>query len=146
MQHRVALSCNKTKCWPKTLCWFDFFVADIFKTEKRDEVVYYDTYESMEAMLEKEDPATSVHLQKEELQKLQQKIRQLEARRGRISAKKAYLRNKKVLISCKFLSLLANLIKLQNYISKDYFTLNSASTSQKFSGLYLLYVKSCFRM
>ncbi|NXH40493.1 JMY protein, partial [Dicaeum eximium] len=64
-------------------------------SEKRDEVVYYDTYESMEAMLEKEDVATSVHLQKEELQKLQQKIRQLEARRGRISAKKAYLRNKK---------------------------------------------------
>ncbi|XP_027527299.1 junction-mediating and -regulatory protein [Neopelma chrysocephalum] len=64
-------------------------------SEKRDEVVYYDTYESMEAMLEKEDMATSIHLQKEELQKLQQKIRQLEARRGRISAKKAYLRNKK---------------------------------------------------
>ncbi|NWJ08819.1 JMY protein, partial [Crypturellus undulatus] len=64
-------------------------------SEKKDEVVYYDTFESMEAMLEKEDMATSVHLQKEELQKLQQKIRQLEARRGRISAKKAYLRNKK---------------------------------------------------
>ncbi|XP_067424855.1 junction-mediating and -regulatory protein [Emydura macquarii macquarii] len=64
-------------------------------SEKRDEVVYYDTYESMEAMLEKEDTATSIHLQREELQKLQQKIRQLEARRGRISAKKAYLRNKK---------------------------------------------------
>ncbi|NXW83289.1 JMY protein, partial [Alopecoenas beccarii] len=64
-------------------------------SEKRDEVVYYDTYESMEAMLEKEDVATSMHLQKEELQKLHQKIRQLEARRGRISAKKAYLRNKK---------------------------------------------------
>ncbi|XP_068280365.1 junction-mediating and -regulatory protein-like [Nyctibius grandis] len=64
-------------------------------SEKRDEVVYYDTYESMEAMLEKEDMATSVHLQKEELQKLQLKIRQLEARRGHISAKKAYLRNKK---------------------------------------------------
>ncbi|XP_015508529.1 junction-mediating and -regulatory protein isoform X2 [Parus major] len=68
-------------------------------SEKRDEVVYYDTYESMEAMLEKEDMATSVHLQKEELQKLQQKIRQLEARRGRISAKKAYLRNKKICIA-----------------------------------------------
>ncbi|XP_060091840.1 junction-mediating and -regulatory protein [Heteronotia binoei] len=64
-------------------------------SEKRDEVVYYDTYESMEAMLEKEDMATSIHLQREELQKLQQKVRQLEARRGRISAKKAYLRNKK---------------------------------------------------
>uniref|UniRef100_A0A672THR3 WH2 domain-containing protein n=1 Tax=Strigops habroptila TaxID=2489341 RepID=A0A672THR3_STRHB len=72
-------------------------------SEKRDEVVYYDTYESMEAMLEKEDMATSVYLQKEELQKLQQKICQLEARHGRISAKKAYLRNKKVLLNCKFL-------------------------------------------
>lgn len=50
----------------------------------------------MEAMLEKEDMATSIHLQREELLKLQQKVRQLEARRGRISAKKAYLRNKKV--------------------------------------------------
>lgn len=67
-------------------------------------MVYYDTYESMEAMLEKEDMATSIHLQKEELQKLHQKIRQLEARRGRISAKKAYLRNKKVLLNCKFLA------------------------------------------
>ncbi|KAM8793312.1 junction-mediating and -regulatory protein-like [Eudromia elegans] len=64
-------------------------------SEKKDEVVYYDTFESMEAMLEKEDMATSTHLQKEELHKLQQKIRQLEARRGRVSAKKAYLRNKK---------------------------------------------------
>ncbi|EGW08453.1 Junction-mediating and -regulatory protein [Cricetulus griseus] len=64
-------------------------------TEKRDEVVYYDTYESMEAMLEKEEMVASVHAQREELQKLQQKARQLEARRGRVSAKKAYLRNKK---------------------------------------------------
>ncbi|EPQ02637.1 Junction-mediating and -regulatory protein [Myotis brandtii] len=64
-------------------------------SEKRDEVVYYDTYESMEAMLEKEEMAASVHLQREELHKLQQKARQLEARRGRVSAKKAYLRNKK---------------------------------------------------
>ncbi|XP_062067951.1 junction-mediating and -regulatory protein [Lepus europaeus] len=60
-------------------------------SEKRDEVVYYDTYESMEAMLEKED----LRGQREELQKLQQKARQLEARRGRVCAKKAYLRNKK---------------------------------------------------
>lgn len=65
-------------------------------TEKRDEVVYYDTYESMEAMLEKEEMVASVSAQREELQKLQQKARQLEARRGRVSAKKAYLRNKKV--------------------------------------------------
>lgn len=65
-------------------------------TEKRNEVVYYDTYETMEAMLEKEGMAASMHMQREELLKLQQKARQLEARRGRVSAKKAYLRNKKV--------------------------------------------------
>lgn len=69
-------------------------------TEKRDEVVYYDTYESMEAMLEKEETVASVQAQREELQKLQQKARQLEARRGRVSAKKAYLRNKKVVKPC----------------------------------------------
>uniref|UniRef100_A0A8C5KRC2 Junction-mediating and regulatory protein n=1 Tax=Jaculus jaculus TaxID=51337 RepID=A0A8C5KRC2_JACJA len=64
-------------------------------SEKRDEVVYYDTYESMEAMLEKGEAAAAAHAQREELQRLQQKARQLEARRGRVSAKKAYLRNKK---------------------------------------------------
>ncbi|CAH2297272.1 junction-mediating and -regulatory [Pelobates cultripes] len=64
-------------------------------SEKTDEVVYYDTYESMEAMLETEDMASSIHLQREELRKRQLKVRQLEAKRGRISAKKAYLRNKK---------------------------------------------------
>ncbi|KAM5264707.1 junction-mediating and -regulatory protein [Ctenodactylus gundi] len=63
-------------------------------SEKRDEVVYYDTYESMEAMLEEEAAATA-QAQREELQTLQQRARQLEARRGRVSAKKAYLRNKK---------------------------------------------------
>uniref|UniRef100_A0A8D0L9X6 Junction mediating and regulatory protein, p53 cofactor n=1 Tax=Sphenodon punctatus TaxID=8508 RepID=A0A8D0L9X6_SPHPU len=73
----------------------DYYDLQLELYEKRDEVVYYDTYESMEAMLEKEDMAASIHLQREELLKLQQKVRQLEARRGRISAKKAYLRNKK---------------------------------------------------
>ncbi|XP_078071100.1 junction-mediating and -regulatory protein [Mustelus asterias] len=63
--------------------------------EKREEVVYYDTYESMEAMHATEDTAASIIPQKMELLKLQQKVRQLEARRSRISAKKAYLRNKK---------------------------------------------------
>ncbi|XP_078252868.1 junction-mediating and -regulatory protein [Rhinoraja longicauda] len=63
-------------------------------TEKREEVVYYDTYESMEAMKSTE-MASSVIPQKVELVKQQQKVRQLEARRSRISAKKAYLRNKK---------------------------------------------------
>ncbi|XP_041102430.1 LOW QUALITY PROTEIN: junction-mediating and -regulatory protein-like [Polyodon spathula] len=63
--------------------------------ERQDEVVYYDTYESIDAMQDTEHMAVSIHPQKEDLLKLQQKSRQLEARRGRISAKKAYLRNKK---------------------------------------------------
>ncbi|CAJ0943358.1 unnamed protein product [Ranitomeya imitator] len=65
-------------------------------SEKREEVVYYDAYESMDAMPATEDMALSIHLQREEFHKLQLKVRQLEAKRGRISAKKAYLRNKKV--------------------------------------------------
>ncbi|KAG5834285.1 hypothetical protein ANANG_G00259930 [Anguilla anguilla] len=64
-------------------------------TERQDEVVYYDTYESMDAMQATADAAASVLLRQEELGKLQQRVRQLEARRGRITAKKAYLRNKK---------------------------------------------------
>ncbi|XP_035248054.1 junction-mediating and -regulatory protein isoform X2 [Anguilla anguilla] len=64
-------------------------------TERQDEVVYYDTYESMDAMQATADAAASVLLRQEELSKLQQRVRQLEARRGRITAKKAYLRNKK---------------------------------------------------
>ncbi|XP_067838758.1 junction-mediating and -regulatory protein [Heptranchias perlo] len=63
--------------------------------EKREEVVYYDTYESMEAMPASESMTSSMTPQRMELLKLQQKVRQLEARRSRISAKKAYLRNKK---------------------------------------------------
>ncbi|XP_029431386.1 junction-mediating and -regulatory protein [Rhinatrema bivittatum] len=82
-------------------------------SEKREEVVYYDTYESMEAMLATEDMAASIHLQREELQKLQQKVRQLEARRGRISAKKAYLRNKKEICIVKHSE------KIQQYLQSD---------------------------
>ncbi|XP_069819135.1 junction-mediating and -regulatory protein [Dendropsophus ebraccatus] len=82
-------------------------------SEKRDEVVYYDTYESMEAMLETEDMASSIHLQREELHKLQLKVRQLEAKRGRISAKKAYLRNKKEICVAK------NSEKMQQRLQTD---------------------------
>ncbi|KAJ8286969.1 hypothetical protein GJAV_G00045460 [Gymnothorax javanicus] len=64
-------------------------------TERQDEVVYYDTYESMDAMQATEDMAASMIPRQEELTKLHQRVRQLEARRGRITAKKAYLRNKK---------------------------------------------------
>ncbi|XP_030049092.1 junction-mediating and -regulatory protein [Microcaecilia unicolor] len=82
-------------------------------SEKREEVVYYDTYESMEAMLATEDMAASIHLQREELQKLEQKVRQLEARRGRISAKKAYLRNKKEICIAKHAE------KIQQHLQSD---------------------------
>ncbi|XP_053557344.1 junction-mediating and -regulatory protein [Bombina bombina] len=64
--------------------------------KKKDDLVYYDTYESMEeAMLAAEDMSESIHLPREEKLKLQQKVRQLEAKRSRISTKKAYLKNKK---------------------------------------------------
>nr|XP_033785418.1 junction-mediating and -regulatory protein [Geotrypetes seraphini]XP_033785427.1 junction-mediating and -regulatory protein [Geotrypetes seraphini] len=82
-------------------------------SEKREEVVYYDTYESMEAMLATEEMAASIHLQREELQKLEQKVRQLEARRGRISAKKAYLRNKKEICIAKHTE------KIQQHLQGD---------------------------
>ncbi|KAG5841190.1 hypothetical protein ANANG_G00196930 [Anguilla anguilla] len=59
--------------------------------ERQDEVVYYDTYESPDAIRDTEDGVP----QREELHRLQQRTRQLEARRGRITAKKAYLRHKK---------------------------------------------------
>ncbi|KAM3868178.1 junction-mediating and -regulatory protein-like [Diretmus argenteus] len=57
--------------------------------ERQDEVVYYDTYESPGAI--GEDDAA----EREELRRLQVSVRQLEARRGRITAKRAYLRTKK---------------------------------------------------
>uniref|UniRef100_A0A3B3T3R1 Junction mediating and regulatory protein, p53 cofactor n=1 Tax=Paramormyrops kingsleyae TaxID=1676925 RepID=A0A3B3T3R1_9TELE len=60
-------------------------------TDLQEEVVYYDTFESTEAMQGTDDSL----LQREELLKLQQRVRQLEARRGRITAKKAYLKNKR---------------------------------------------------
>ncbi|XP_062867051.1 junction-mediating and -regulatory protein isoform X2 [Trichomycterus rosablanca] len=64
-------------------------------TERQDEVVYYDTYESPDA-LQATDDASLVHSPlREELIQLQQRTRQLEARRGRITAKKAYLKTKK---------------------------------------------------
>ncbi|XP_034026087.1 junction-mediating and -regulatory protein-like [Thalassophryne amazonica] len=58
-------------------------------TERQDEVVYYDTYESPDAITE-DDPAD-----REEVRRLQSSARQLEARRGRIAAKRSYLRNKR---------------------------------------------------
>lgn len=65
--------------------------------EHQDEVVYYDAFESPDAMKGEEDPPTPPSpLRDEELSVLQLRTRQLEARRGRITAKKVYLKNKKV--------------------------------------------------
>lgn len=59
--------------------------------------MYYDAFESPDAMKGGEDPASPPSpLRDEELSVLQQRTRQLEARRGRITAKKVYLKNKKV--------------------------------------------------
>ncbi len=64
--------------------------------ERQEEVVYYDTYESPDAMKSTDDPSTPPTPPRDDLAKLQQRTRQLEARRGRITAKKAYLKHKKV--------------------------------------------------
>lgn len=58
--------------------------------ERQDEVVYYDTFESADD-IKGDDTA-----KREELRRLQVSARQLEARRGRITAKRSYLRNKRV--------------------------------------------------
>lgn len=62
-------------------------------------MVYYDAFESPDAMKGVEDPANPPSpLRVEDLGVLQQRTRQLEARRGRITARKTYLKNKKVRI------------------------------------------------
>ncbi|XP_029961314.1 junction-mediating and -regulatory protein-like [Salarias fasciatus] len=58
-------------------------------TERQDEVVYYDTFESAD------DITGDDTAEREELRRLQVSTRQLEARRGRITAKRSYLRNKR---------------------------------------------------
>uniref|UniRef100_A0A673AQE6 Junction mediating and regulatory protein, p53 cofactor n=1 Tax=Sphaeramia orbicularis TaxID=375764 RepID=A0A673AQE6_9TELE len=58
-------------------------------TERQDEVVYYDTFESADDITEDDT------LEREELRRLQVSARQLEARRGRITAKRSYLRHKR---------------------------------------------------
>ncbi|XP_042634412.1 LOW QUALITY PROTEIN: junction-mediating and -regulatory protein-like [Cyprinus carpio] len=64
-------------------------------SERQEEVVYYDTYESPDAMKSTDDPSTPLTPPRDDVAKLQQRTRQLEARRGRITAKKAYLKHKK---------------------------------------------------
>lgn len=63
-------------------------------SEHQDEVVYYDTFESADDITE-DDAA-----EREELRRLQASARQLEARRGRINAKRSYLWNKRVCAPC----------------------------------------------
>lgn len=58
-------------------------------TERQDEVVYYDTFESADDITDDDT------IEREELRRLQVNARQLEARRGRITAKRSYLRNKR---------------------------------------------------
>uniref|UniRef100_A0A1A8H271 Junction mediating and regulatory protein, p53 cofactor n=2 Tax=Nothobranchius korthausae TaxID=1143690 RepID=A0A1A8H271_9TELE len=58
-------------------------------TERQDEVVYYDTFESAD------DITGDDTAEREELHRLQASARQLEARRGRITAKRSYLCNKR---------------------------------------------------
>lgn len=60
--------------------------------ERQDEVVYYDTFETADDITE-DDTA-----EREELRRLQVSARQLEARRGRITSKRSYLRNKRVCV------------------------------------------------
>lgn len=65
-------------------------------TERQDEVVYYDAYESPDALQATDDTSLALAPLRDEVTQLQQRTRQLEARRGRITAKKAYLKTKKV--------------------------------------------------
>lgn len=63
---------------------------DCVFSERQDEVVYYDTFESADDITEDDNT------EREQLRRLQVSARQLEARRGRITAKRSYLRNKRV--------------------------------------------------
>lgn len=60
------------------------------RSDRQDEVVYYDTFESADDITEDDSG------EKKELHRLHASVRQLEARRGRIIAKRSYLRNKRV--------------------------------------------------
>ncbi|XP_060746516.1 junction-mediating and -regulatory protein isoform X1 [Tachysurus vachellii] len=64
-------------------------------SERQDEVVYYDTYESPDALQATDEVSLAPAPLRDEVTQLQQRTRQLEARRGRITAKKAYLKTKK---------------------------------------------------
>lgn len=59
-------------------------------------MVYYDAYESPDALQATDEVSLAPAPLRDEVTQLQQRTRQLEARRGRITAKKAYLKTKKV--------------------------------------------------
>lgn len=67
-----------------------FICVHLLSLERQDEVVYYDTFESAD------DIKYDDTFEKEALRNLQVSARQLEARRGRITAKCSYLRKKRV--------------------------------------------------
>lgn len=69
--------------------WVTMYYDCVF-SERQDEVVYYDTFESADDITEDDNT------EREQLRRLQVSARQLEARRGRITAKRSYLRNKRV--------------------------------------------------
>uniref|UniRef100_A0A672HVV0 Junction mediating and regulatory protein, p53 cofactor n=1 Tax=Salarias fasciatus TaxID=181472 RepID=A0A672HVV0_SALFA len=78
-------------------------------TERQDEVVYYDTFESAD------DITGDDTAEREELRRLQVSTRQLEARRGRITAKRSYLRNKRVRLIIFLQTVLHHCVFLQRY-------------------------------
>ena len=94
-QHKVVLTDHTYRWWNiSTLLvvvfsWMTAYYDCVF-SERQDEVVYYDTFESADDITEDDNT------EREQLRRLQVSARQLEARRGRITAKRSYLRNKRV--------------------------------------------------
>lgn len=78
-----------TKITPTSICVCTRVYVRAFP-DRQDEVVYYDAFESADDITEEDAE------EREELRRLQAGARQLEARRGRIIAKRSYLRNKRV--------------------------------------------------
>lgn len=77
-------------------------------------MVYYDTFESADDI--REDNTS----EREELHRLQVSARQLEARRGRITTKRSYLKNKRVRGSYSHSHLFPFLQHIQCYLQSVY--------------------------
>lgn len=77
------------KCAVSPVCLYTCVCVRAFP-DRQHEVVYYDTFESADDITEEDAE------EREERRRLQAGARQLEARRGRIIAKRSYLRNKRV--------------------------------------------------